>query len=214
MNQTLVFLVVVLTLINFGLLGYSRLSAMIRLMGLMGLVLGILPFLLHHQSFSWHTLAIALGSLVIKGIMIPWLLFRALRGVAATREIKPYVEYTASVLFAVLATIFSFAVAHQIPRTPLFPAPQLIAASIAMLLCGLFLLVARRQAITQIIGYLTLENSIYLFGVSLAVEQSWVVELGVLLDLLVGIFVMGVVIYHIYREFDNIDLQSLEELKL
>ncbi len=214
MNQTLVFLVVLLTLINFGLLGYSRLSAMIRLMGLMGLVLGILPFLLHHQSFSWHTLAIALGSLAIKGVMIPWLLFRALRGVAATREIKPYVGYTPSVLFAVMATIFSFAVAQQIPRTPSFPAPQLIAASIAMLLCGLFLLVARRQAITQIIGYLTLENSIYLFGVSLAVEQSWVVELGVLLDLLVGIFIMGVVIYHIYREFDNIDLQSLEELKL
>jgi hydrogenase-4 component E len=127
---------------------------------------------------------------------------------------QPYVGYTFSVLYGILATVFSFAAAHEIPRSAFFPAPQLIGLSLTMMLCGLFLLVARRQAITQIIGYLVLENSVYLFGVSLAVEQAWVVELGVLLDLLVGIFIMGVVLHHIYREYDNIDLESLEELKL
>jgi hydrogenase-4 component E len=215
MNEVLVFLVVMLTLINFALLGYSRLLPLIRLTGLMGIILGIVPFWLHNQAFSWwHTLALSGGSILIKGVLIPFLLYRALQRVATQREIKPYVGYTFSVLYAMLATVVSFSVAESVPRSAFFPAPKFIGVSLAMMLCGLFLLVARRQAVTQIIGYLILENSVYLFGVSLEVEQSWVVELGILLDLLVGIFIMGVVMHHIYREFENIDLGSLEELKL
>lgn len=214
MNSVLVLLVVLLTLLNFALLGYSRLRPLIRLSGLMGIILGIVPFWLHHQVFSWHTLVLSLGGILLKGVLIPLMLLRALQRIATQREIKPYVGYTFSVLYAMLATVVSFAAANAVPRSAFFPAPQLIGVSLAMLLCGLFLLVARRQAITQIIGYLILENGVYLFGVSLAVEQSWVVELGILLDLLVGIFIMGVVMHHIYREYENIDLGSLEELKL
>jgi hydrogenase-4 component E len=78
---------------------------------------------------------------------------------------------------------------------------------------GLFLIIARRIALTQVIGYLVLENGIYAFGVSLSGSQSPLVEMGALLDLLVGIFVMGIVVYHINREFDSISTESLQELK-
>ena len=78
---------------------------------------------------------------------------------------------------------------------------------------GLFLIVARTEALTQIIGYLVLENAIYSFGISLSATQSLLVEMGALLDLLVGVFIMGVVIYHINREFDSINTDSLETLK-
>jgi hydrogenase-4 component E len=78
---------------------------------------------------------------------------------------------------------------------------------------GLFLIIARTLALTQIIGYLVLENAIYAFGISLSATQSFLVETGALLDLLVGVFIMGVVIYHINREFDSIDTETLEALK-
>jgi hydrogenase-4 component E len=95
----------------------------------------------------------------------------------------------------------------------MFPSPSLIALSIAMAFVGLFLIVARKKAITQIIGYLVLENACYVFGVSLSAVQSILVELGVLLDVLVAVFIMGVVIHHINREFDSISTDSLKELR-
>jgi hydrogenase-4 component E len=83
----------------------------------------------------------------------------------------------------------------------------------SMAATGLVLIVARKEALTQVIGYLVLENAVYCFGVSLSSTQSFLVETGVLLDLLVGVFIMGVVIYHINHEFDSINTEMLSELK-
>jgi hydrogenase-4 component E len=95
---------------------------------------------------------------------------------------------------------------------PLFASP-LIPAAMAMALCGLFLIIARRQALTQVIGYLVFENGIYLFGLAISAKNPLLVELGVLLDVFVGVFVMGIVIYHINREFDSISVEDLRMLK-
>jgi hydrogenase-4 component E len=83
----------------------------------------------------------------------------------------------------------------------------------SMAAVGLFLIISRTEVLTQVIGYLVLENAIYCFGISLSAKQSMLVEMGALLDLLVGIFIMGVVMYHINREFDSINTEELEELK-
>ena len=78
---------------------------------------------------------------------------------------------------------------------------------------GMFLIVSRKKALTQVIGYLTLENGIYLFGLALAREEPLLVEMGVLLDVFVAVFVMGIAIFHISREFDHIDVDRLSRLK-
>ena len=80
-------------------------------------------------------------------------------------------------------------------------------------LSGLFMIVSRRKALTQVLGYLTMENGVYVFGASLAVREPLLVELGILLDVFVGVFVMGIVIYQINREFDHIDTDRLSVLK-
>jgi len=81
------------------------------------------------------------------------------------------------------------------------------------LLTGLMIIVTRRKALTQVIGYLTMENGVYLFGTVLMIEEPFLVEMGVLLDVFVAVFIMGITIYQINSEFDHIDTDRLSELK-
>ena len=198
---------------NFYLLSSSRLRALIRIVAFQGIVLGMFPFLAQAGNFSMHTVIIGAGGILLKGLVIPMLLFRALRGVESYREGRPYVGYSLSIVIGIFFTVVSFWVGSCIPHSAFFPFPSVISFSISMAAVGIFLIVARTEALTQIIGYLVLENAIYLFGISLSATQSLLVEMGALLDLLVGIFIMGVVIYHINREFDSINTEALETLK-
>jgi len=86
-------------------------------------------------------------------------------------------------------------------------------AAMFTILTGLLLIVSRRKALTQVVGYLVMENGVYAFGAALAVDEPLLVELGVLLDVLVAVFVMGIAIYHISREFDHIDTDQLSALR-
>jgi hydrogenase-4 component E len=86
-------------------------------------------------------------------------------------------------------------------------------ASLSTLLLGLLVLVTRTKAVTQVVGYLFVENGIFLFGVSLVADMPVLVETGILLDVFVGVFVMGIVIFRISREFDHLDTQNLTALK-
>jgi hydrogenase-4 component E len=80
-------------------------------------------------------------------------------------------------------------------------------------LCGLLLIVSRNTAVMQVIGYLVLENGIYVFGWAFTIEEPLLVEMGVLLDVFVAVFVMGIIIYHLSREFDSIETDELASLK-
>ena len=92
--------------------------------------------------------------------------------------------------------------------------PLILPAALSTTLLGLLIIVIRRTAITQTLGYLVMENGIYIFGVAMASEQPFLVEMGVLLDVFVAVFVMGIIIFHISRDFDEkADVDQLSELK-
>jgi len=213
MKTPLTALVIILVVSNFYLLSTSRLRALIRVAAFQGVVLGLLPFITQARYFSQHTIILGIGGMAIKGFIIPALLFRALRGVEAYREEKPVVGYTGSIALGILFAASSFWIGSAIPASNLFPFPIMVSLAIFLAASGLFLIIARSQALSQVIGYLILENSIFVFGISLSAEQSFLVEMGALLDLLVGVFIMGVVMYHINREFDSINTEELEALK-
>ena len=90
---------------------------------------------------------------------------------------------------------------------------MLLPGALFTILTGLLIIVSRRKALTQVVGYLAMENGVYAFGAALAVEEPLLVEMGVLLDVFVAVFVMGITIYQINREFDHIDTDRLSELK-
>ena len=97
-----------------------------------------------------------------------------------------------------------------LPEAPI--SPLVVPVSLHAILCGLFLIVSRRKALTQVLGYVVLENGIYTFGVGVVRGTPMLVEVGVLLDVFVAVFVMGIAIFHINREFDHIDTDRLTSL--
>lgn len=209
-DTVLVFLI----LINFLLLGSSRLSACIRFVAFQGILLGIFTLAVHREEISLlRTLVLAGASMGLKGVVFPWLLLRALREANVRHEIEPFIGYTPSLLIGTLALAVSLWLSGRLPL-PLPPVSSLLVpVSLFTILSGMFLIVSRRKALTQVIGYLVLENGIYVFGVGIVESTPMLVELGVLLDVFVAVFVMGIAIFHINRQFDHIDTDRLVTLR-
>jgi hydrogenase-4 component E len=206
------FLIALTMLTNFTLVATSRVNKAIQLAVVQGILLGLIPIAMGLGKHL-HVLLIAVAAIAVKGWFIPYLFRRALRQVQSTREVDPYVGYTMSLLLCALGTGLSLVLAHSLPiksgSTPSF----LVPAALATLFTGFLLLVSRRKALTQVVGYLVLENGIYLFGLLLVEDMPILVETGILLDLFVGVFVMGIVIKHIRVAFDSTDTSQLAELK-
>ena len=201
-------LLIVLT--DFSVLATSRLSAGIRWVALQGILLGLLSLALD-GSWSVHALGLAAGTIAIKAILLPWFLRWAIREAAVRREMEPLVGYMTSFLLGGAALVVSFAVSARLPAVT--SAQLLVPVALVTLMIGLIVLITRTKALSQVLGYLILENGIYLFGLTQARRVPFLVEAGVLLDVFVGVFVMGIVVFHINREFDSISALKLTELK-
>ncbi len=209
-------LLLVVVVLDLAILASSRLTTCIRTSALQGVLLAALP-----AALSWegagrvpgHLVALGLVLLAIKAFAIPVLLLRALREADVHHEVEPFVSLHVSILLgaALVAVSFWLSTVLVLPR----PAPSavVVPAALSTLLLGFLILVSRRQAITQVVGYLMLENGVFMFGQTLLREMPVAAELAILLDLLVGVFVMGIAIYHISREFDHIDTERLTSLR-
>ena len=165
------------------------------------------------HELSLHFALLAAGTIAIKGIVFPWFLFRAVREAEVIREIEPYVGYVASLVLGVLALGVSFWMCTRLPMPENIASPWLAPVALFSIFAGLFLIVSRKRAVNQVLGFLVLENGIYTFGVGVAARTPLLVEVGVLLDVFVAVFVMGITIFHINREFDHIDVDRLSTLK-
>jgi hydrogenase-4 component E len=203
---------VLVLLANFFVLGTSRLRSIIQATAAQGVLLGILTLLVHHELRLLPVL-VALGTTVIKAAVIPWMLARAMREVAIKHEVEPFIGYTLSIFLGATGTALAILFAGTLPLAPEHVGSLLIPTSMATVLTGFILLTTRRKAITQVAGYLVLENGIFVMGLVLIEAIPFLVELGVLLDLLVAIFVMGIIILQIGREFSSLDTTRLSSLK-
>jgi hydrogenase-4 component E len=205
-------LLVVVLLLNLFLLGTSRLRAVINVSAFQGIILGTLPVLLH-QNLSVEPALITLFAVAIKGALIPFMLVRAMRDARIRREVEPLVGFLPSILLGAGATGLALLFSRTLSLVEGHPSLLLVPASIATALTGFLIITTRRKAITQVVGYLVLENGIFIMSMALVEAMPLLVEIGVLLDLFVGIFVMGIIINHISREFSSLDTDRLSSLK-
>lgn len=212
MAELLNLLLVVVLLFNFLMLGTSRLRAVIDAAAAQGILLGV-AYLSMHGASGVRALALGVAMIAIKGVIIPRILRSALRSQGIRREVEPFVSFTTSLLLGAIATGLSVLFASTLPLATGEAEALLVPASLATVLTGFIVLTTRRKALTQVVGYLTLENGIFIFGLTLVEAMPFLVEAGVLLDVLVGVFVMGVVIDHISREFSSIGADELTELR-
>lgn len=206
------FLVALIMLTNFTLVVTNRINKAIQIAVLQGIILGVMPLAMGLWRIP-HIILMSAAAVAVKGWLIPYLFRKALLQVKIDREVGPYIGYSASLVLCALGTGLSLVLAHNLPLKLGTSNPLFVPASLATLLTGFLLLVSRRKALTQVVGYLVLENGIYLFALLLVEEMALLVETGILLDLFVGIFVMGIVINHIRVAFDSIDTRKLAALK-
>ncbi len=211
MYADLILVLVVLT--NLKLLASSRLGSSIRVVATQGVLLGLLPILVHLDALSARIIALALGSMALKGVVFPWLLFRALREAEVRREVEPYVGYVFSLIVGVLSLAASFWLSTKLPLPAIITSSVLVPVAFFSIMAGLFLIISRKRAVNQVLGFIVLENGVFTFGVGVLEGASFLVEAGVLLDVFVAVFVMGIMIFHINREFDTIETDRLSVLK-
>lgn len=209
--------ILVLTLLSVLLsLGSTRLIALVKIMALQGIMVSLTPlFLKSHGPFGSGAIIFFQIMLLIKGLLIPGLLYMAVKRGAIKREIEPFIGYHASILCGLAMILVSvFITNHLSLSLPEGHAIVLITA-ITTMAAGFFLMMARSKAVTQVIGYLMLENGIYLVGTALTKRSHtiYIVEFGVLLDLLVGVMIMGIILHNINRTFDDVDTTLLGRLK-
>lgn len=204
---------IALMLSSFVLLGSSELKACIRVMAIQGILTGFLPLLTATNASLWHTLLLVMGAITIKGVIFPWLLGRALREVDVRQEMSPYVGYTSSLLLGIVLLAMSFWIASHLPSPSTDASSLVVPVTFFNAFVGLFIIVSRRKALMQVLGYLALENGIYVFGVALVQKQPTLIELGTLLDIFVAVFVMTIMILHISQEFEHMDVDRMATLK-
>ena len=212
MSGTLNLLIGIAMGLNLLALGSGRLPSLIRAMSLQGVVLGILPLLIENE-LDWRIALLAIATIVGKGVIIPGLLRRAMRTANIQREIEPFIGFVPSLLLGAGAAIAAVALAKTLPLLPEHAGSLLVPGSIASILTGFILLIGRAKAISQVCGYLILENGIYLFGLLLIHSMPLLVEAGLLLDLTVGVFVIGIIVDRIQRAFDSLDTRKLTALR-
>lgn len=209
-------LLLVVVVLDLYVVATSRIVACVRATAVQGVALGLLPLaLLGRGAALWdvHLVGISIGAIAVKAIVIPVLLQRTIRDANVRREVEPFVSLHTSVLLGALLVGFAFWLSTVLVLPMPAPSALLVPVAFATLLLGFLVIVSRKKAVTQVVGYLMLENGIFLFGQSLAHAMPLVVELGLLLDLFVGVFVFGIAIHHISREFDDIDTDMLTSLR-
>jgi hydrogenase-4 component E len=212
MPQVLDPLLIVVLSLNFLALSVSRIRAAIHAVALQGMLLGFGPILVH-PDIGLRGLAFVVVAAGLRGVVIPALLFRAMREANIRQEVMPLINYMSSLLLGAAGTGLALLFSSTLPLAQEHTDLLIVPAAFSTAWAGFLLLTTRRKAIMQVLGYLLLENGLYLFGLLLLEAMPLLVELGVLLDLFTGVFVMGIMIHHINREFASMSTEHLTELK-
>lgn len=213
MNALLDAILVLLLLTNLRLLGSSRLNVCVHTVAWQAVLLGLLPLVAQWDSLTERIVLIAAVSTGLKAGVLPWLLRKAAREANVEREVEPILGFTTSLLVGVVLLAVALHVGTRLPLPDTQTSTFLIPVSLYTMMVGLLLIVSRVKAVTQVLGYLAMENGICAFGMAFAIEEPLLVEMGILLDVFVGVLVMGIMIHHISREFDHIDTDRLSSLR-
>ena len=207
--DTLLSLVMLSILFSFG---SSRLPGLIKVLAFQGIVISIVPLFVGHD-LTGGSLLFTLVTLAIRGIVIPLCIYLAIKKVAIDREVEPIIGYHASLLAGLGLIVGATFASHKFNLPASSTSALLLPTAIAVLVAGMFLLIARRNAIAMVLGYIMMENGIYLVGTTFSVRALHIVEFGILLDVLAGVMIMAVILQNIKQTFDDVDTARLRTLK-
>jgi hydrogenase-4 component E len=193
--------------------GQKALFTTIRLYGLQSLLLGVVAVTIAVSESRHELFVMAAITIVVKAILIPWFLMRLIDRIGIHREIEPLLSVPASLLVCVGLTVVGYRVSTGFPEAARGVSHHLIGVALSMLLIGLFLMVTRKKAITQILALLTIENAVFLVAVGVTSGMPLVVELGIAFDVILAVLLLGTLVDRIVDRFESMDVSRLSNLK-
>ncbi len=186
-----------------SLLATHRIVGMIKIFALQSFFLSLVPLFMSAGAISGRTLTLSLVTMAFKAVLAPSILFWTIRHISMRSEVKPILGFGTSILCGSVLIAVAFWISLSL-RLPGKLVPSLILpCSLATMLLGFMTMVTRTRAITQVLGYMVIENGIFLFALSLLDAMPVFIEMGILLDIFVAVFVMAIVLNHINEEFER-----------
>ena len=206
-------LAALLLLISFAMLAQRRIVTLVNLLALQGGLLCAATLLLAWRTGENHLYVSAALTLALKVVFLPWLLHRLIRRLEVYWDTEPMLNVAGTMLVGLLVVVFAFGLAQPISAIASTATRSAIGIAVAVVLLAFLTMITRRKATSQVVGFLSMENGLFFGAMSATYGMPMIVELGVALDVLVAMLVLGVFFFQIREQFDSLDLQHLEKLK-
>lgn len=211
--QIINFLASLLLLIAFAMLSQRRILSLINLFAWQGLVLSLSTFVVAYSTGQHHLYYSAGLTLLLKVLVLPWLLHRLMRKLNVRWDVETLINIPTTMLVGIGLVIFSFNLAAPISQLSESITRGLIGIALASVLLSMLMMLTRRKAIPQVVGFLAMENGLFFAATSATHGMPMVVELGIALDVLVATFIFGIFFFRIRETFDSLDISNMEKLK-
>jgi hydrogenase-4 component E len=211
--QLINLLAALLLLIAFAMLSQRRIMSLINLFALQGLVLSLSTFIVAYSTGQHHLYYSAGLTLLLKVLFLPWLLHRLMRKLNVKWDVETLINIPTTMLVGIALVIFSFNLAAPISQLSESITRGLIGIALASVLLSLLMMLTRRKAIPQVVGFLAMENGLFFAATSATHGMPLVVDLGIALDVLVATFIFGIFFFQIRETFDSLDISHMEKLK-
>jgi len=206
-------LAALILLTAFGLLVQRRMYALLHLFAWQGLFLSIITAIVGFVAKSHHLYISSLLTLTLKVVLLPYILHILIRKLKIHREVETVVNVPTTMLIGIALVIFSYHLTAPIRELSTLVTRSTLAVALATVLLGFLMMITRKHAVTQIIGFLAMENGLLFAATSATYGMPLVVELGVALDLLIAAFIFGIFFFHINTTFDSLDVDQMARLK-
>jgi hydrogenase-4 component E len=203
----------VLLLLSFALLAQRRVLSLIHLFTLQGITLVASTSMMAYFTGQPHLYYSAALTFVLKVLVIPWLLHRLLKRLNVRWDVESLLNIPITMLLGIVLVIFAFNLAAPISSLSASVARGTLGIALACVLLSFLMMITRTKAIAQVIGFLAMENALFFAATSATYGMPMVVELGIALDVLIGMVILGVFMFQIREQFDSLDIRKLERLK-
>ncbi|MBI5438029.1 MAG: formate hydrogenlyase [Nitrosomonadales bacterium] len=212
-TQIIYLLASILLLVAFAMLSQRRILSLINLFAWQGLVLSVSTFVVAYSTAQHHLYYSAVLTLLLKVLVLPWLLHRLIRKLNVKWDVETLINIPTTMLVGIALVIFAFNLAAPISQLSESITRGLIGIALASVLLSLLMMITRRKAVPQVVGFLAMENGLFFAATSATHGMPLVVELGIALDVLVGTFIFGIFFFQLRETFDSLDITHMEKLK-
>jgi len=206
-------LAALLLLIAFAMLSQRRVLTLIKLYAWQGAALAASTAIVAWSTGQTHLYYSALLTAILKVIVIPWILHRLIDRLFVRWDVETLINIPTTMLIGISLVIFAFALATPISQMATALTRSTLGIALASVPLSFLMMIVRRKAVPQVIGFLAMENGVFFAATSATYGMPLVVELGVALDVLVGTFIFGIFFFHIREQFDSLDIRHMEKLK-